>query len=130
MFTSPRDAYDSAGKTSLSSRELEAAALFKAARMLEACQQGWDGGGGAERLDAALRHNQRLWSVFQCELDAPGCVLPPGIRLNLILLGRFVDRKSLEVRANPDPAKLQVLVDVNRAIGAGLASPAGHPDSR
>jgi len=127
MFNSPHDAYDTARKTSPSSRELEAAALFKAARLLEACQQRSDREDGPARLDAALRYNQRLWSLFQCELDAPDHPLPPDIRLNLLRLGTFVDRRTLEIRVDPSPAKLQELVDLNRTIGAGLAAPVGGP---
>ncbi len=125
MFNNPRDAYDAGRKATSSSRELEAAALFKAARLLEACQQGWDRPDAAARLDAALGFNQRLWTLFQCELEAPDHPLAPPIRANLLRLSAFVDRRTWEIRADPAPEKLQALVDVNRAIGSGLAVPVG-----
>ena len=127
MFNSPQQAYESGRRTSLSSRELEASALFKAARLLEACQQGWERAGAEARLDAALRYNQRLWTVFQAELQAPDHPLTPETRVNLLRLIGFVDRRTLEIRVDPSPDKLQALVDLNRSIAAGLADTAGGP---
>jgi flagellar protein FlaF len=124
MFSSPLQAYESGRRTSLSSRELEAAALFKAARLLEDCQQGWERAGALVRLDAALRHNQRLWTVFQSELQAPDHPLAPETRVNLLRLIGFVDRRTLEIRIEPSPDKLQALIELNRSIGAGLAAAA------
>ncbi|HXF95496.1 MAG TPA: flagellar biosynthesis regulator FlaF [Gemmatimonadales bacterium] len=125
MFTNPSHAYDAGRKMTASSRELEAAALFKAARLLEACQQSWGRAGAGDQLDQALGYNQRLWTLFQCELEAPDHPLPSEIRLNLLRLSAFVDRRTWEIRADPAPEKLQALVDLNRMIGSGLALPAG-----
>jgi homospermidine synthase len=66
------NAYEAGAKTAVTNRELEATALFKAARKLEACLQGWDGPEHAAQLDEALRYNLRLWTLFQCELARPG----------------------------------------------------------
>jgi flagellar protein FlaF len=125
MFSDPCQAYDAGRKTTSSSRELEAAALFKAARLLEACQQSWGRAGNGDQLDQALGYNQRLWTLFQCELESPDHPLPPEIRANLLRLSAFVDRRTWEIRADPTPDKLQALVNLNRMIGSGLALPAG-----
>ncbi len=42
MFSSARRAYEAGSKTTAASRDLEATALFKAARQLEACREEWD----------------------------------------------------------------------------------------
>lgn len=125
MYTSAKQAYDTGGKTSASNRELEAMALFKAARQLEACQRAWDDTDRESKLDVALKHNQRLWTFFQGELTRPDHEMPLDLRVNLLRLSVFVDRRTLEVLAEPRPEKLQVLIDINRHIGAGLS--AGEP---
>ena len=121
MFSSARQAYEQGAKTAVTSRQLEAAALFKSARMLEACQQAWEEPGRAASLDAALRHNMRLWTLFQAELARPEHEMPLEMRVNLLNLSRFVDRRTFELMADPRPEKLQALIDINRHIGAGLS---------
>ena len=53
MRPDPRDAYEAGAKTAVTNRELEATALFKAARKLEECAQGWGREGHAALLDEA-----------------------------------------------------------------------------
>ncbi len=123
MFNSARQAYEQGTKTASSSRQLEAAALFKCARMLESCQRDWNAPSRDEALDAALRHNLRLWTLFQAELVQPERVIPADIRINLLRLSRFVDKRTFELMADPNPQKLQALIDINRNIGSGLSAP-------
>jgi flagellar protein FlaF len=122
MFNSARQAYEQGAKATGSSRQLEAAALFKCARMLESCQRAWDAPGRAEALDEALRQNMRLWTLFQAEMAQPEQQVPMDMRINLLKLSRFVDKRTFELMANPQPDKLQVLIDINRNIGSGLSS--------
>lgn len=128
MFHDPRSAYEAARKASTSSRELEAQALFRAARQLEACRQQWEGDDLERRLEAALRYNQRLWTFFQAELGNPEHDMPREMRANLLRIIAFIDRRTLEVLADPAPAKLQALIDINRHVAAGLATPAPAPE--
>jgi len=116
------DAYEAAGKASGSNRELEAAALFKAARKLEAVRRDWDSTDRAENLQEALRHNQHLWTFFQSELSVPDHEMLTPLRVNLLRLSGFVDRRTFEIMSarQPDPDQLQVLIDINRNIAAGL----------
>jgi len=123
MFNSARQAYEQGTKTASSSRQLEAAALFKCARMLESCQRDWDAPGRAAALDEALRHNLRLWTLFQGELAQPEHMIPADIRLNLLKISRFIDKRTFELMAEPRPEKLQALIDINRNIGSGLSAP-------
>lgn len=129
MFASARRTYESGTKAAPSGRELEAAALFKAARQLEACRREWDAPGHAQRLDEALRYNQRLWTFFQAELSAPECPLPLELRRNLIRISGFIDKRTFEMMAAPTEQGLQALIEIDRNIAAGLsqqAEPAPH----
>jgi flagellar protein FlaF len=127
MFASARRTYESGTRAAPSGRELEAAALYKAARQFEACRRDWDGPGHAQRLEAALRYNQRLWTFFQGEIAADDCALPRELRRNLLLLSAFIDRRTFEVMAAPTPGALQALIEIDRNIAAGLSTPAPHP---
>jgi flagellar protein FlaF len=122
MFNSARQAYEQGAKTAVTNRQLEAAALFKCARMLEDCQKAWDEPGRAASLDVALRRNMRLWTVFQAELSRPEHEMPVEMRVNLLRLSRFVDKRTFELMADPRPEKLQALIEINRNIGAGLST--------
>lgn len=117
------DAYEAAGKAASSNRELEAAALFKAARKLEAVRREWDSPDRGDSLQAALRYNQHLWTFFQSELSMPDHEMLTDVRVNLLRLSSFVDRRTFEIMSaqEPDPDQLQVLIDINRNIAAGLS---------
>jgi len=121
MYTSAERAYDDGRKTSLSSRELEAAALFKAARVLEVCRLEWEVPGSGSRLEEALRQNLRLWTFFQGELSRQDHEIPMDLRRNLLQLSAFVDRRTFELLAHPQREKLQVLIEINRQVASGLA---------
>jgi flagellar protein FlaF len=115
------EAYQTVHKNTSSSRELEAAVLFKAARRLESCVQTWGSEGHDARLDEALRYNLRLWTFFQTELGDPDHPLPVEIRRNLLKLSGFIDRQTFTAMAAPTPELLSPMISVNRNIAAGLA---------
>ena len=117
-------AYDDAGKAASSNRELEARALFKAARLLEACRTRWDDEGRDARLTEALRYNQRLWSFIEGEIADPASPLPADVRANLLGLAQYVDQRTFEVMAQPEAEKLAVLVEIDRQLALGLSLPA------
>lgn len=76
-----------------------------------------------------VRLNWRIWTIFQAELVDPESPIPVNIRENLISLSNFIDKRSAELIGAPDAAKLPVLVNINRQIGAGLlGSPTDDPD--
>lgn len=124
MARSALDAYRSAEKAAVSGRELEATALFKSARQLEAVQRSWDAPDRGARLDDALQYNIRLWTFFQSELAETDHPMPLELRRSLLELSKFVDKRTFEVMAFPDPAKLQVLININRQIAMGLSQKA------
>ena len=115
-------AYEAAAKTTNSSRKLEASILFKAARQLQACQAAWDAPDSETRLQEALRYNQRLWTVFQTALVRPDHPLDPQMRLNLLTISAFVDRRTFELLSRPDREKVQALIDINRNLASGLST--------
>ncbi len=128
MFRNARMAYESGARSTGSSRELEAGALFKAARQFEACLQDWSATDRPARLDEALRYNQRLWTVFQGELAQPSNPLPVELKVNLLRLSAFIDKRTFEIMADPSPDKLQALIDINRNIAAGLSERGGSSE--
>jgi flagellar protein FlaF len=93
----------------------EAWALLELARLIEDAKSK-----SADELLGAVRRNWRLWTIFQASLVDSSCTLPTPVRANLLGLANFVDRHTGQLLANPDPAKVEVLVNINRQIGEGL----------
>lgn len=98
-------------------RTLEAAALIEAASRLES------GSEHPARLQGALRHNLRLWTVLKGELMRPDHEMPMDLRVDLMRLSAFIDRQTLEILAGPELGSemLRALIDINRTVAAGLA---------
>ncbi|MEE9910751.1 MAG: flagellar biosynthesis regulator FlaF [Deltaproteobacteria bacterium] len=120
------DAYKAAQNTNMSGREIEAAALTRCALMLSNCQQNWDAPDREEVLSGALRINQRVWSILQAELVQDDNPLPLDIRKNLLTLSTFIDKRIIQVLANPEPEKLQIIIDINLNLAAGLRGSAAE----
>jgi flagellar protein FlaF len=70
------EAYHHIEKVTGSGREIEAAVLTKAAMKLKECQKNWDVHDRNDRLEEALKFNQKVWSIFQSELTATEPVTP------------------------------------------------------
>jgi flagellar biosynthesis activator protein FlaF len=121
MYGSARKAYETGATATTSSRDIEATALFKAARQLETCREAWEEPGHQERLEHALRFNQRLWTLFQAELARPDHPMVPALRRDLLQISVFVDKRTFEIMAEPSPEKLQALIDIDRNIASGLS---------
>ncbi|MCX7628507.1 MAG: flagellar biosynthesis regulator FlaF [Methylophilaceae bacterium] len=115
--------YQTVENATLSGRELEASVLRRAAMRMAAVRDNWERWDAAERdaqLDEALRYNQRLWTLFQSELSDADNPLPNEIKRNLLALSAFIDKRTFEVLSYPDPRKLDILIEINRNIAAGL----------
>jgi flagellar protein FlaF len=113
-------AYESVSNATRSGREIEAAVLTKAAMKLKACQDDWDAPGRENRLDEALKYNQRIWSIFQSELSREDHQLPKKLRLDILRLAAFIDRRIFETMAFPAPEKLNIVININNNLAAGL----------
>ena len=120
MYSSPLQAYERVNKTTMSGHEIEASVLNQAALKLKECQESWDADDRDEKLDAALNFNQQIWSILQGELLKADNPLPKQIRQNLLALSAFIDKRIFEIMAFPAPDKLNIVIDINRNIAAGL----------
>ena len=115
-------AYESVAKATLSGREIEAAVLTKAALKLKNCQDNWEAPDREYSLDEALKYNLRIWSIFQSELSREDHELPNKLRLDILRLASFIDRRIFETMAFPSPEKLKIVIDINNNLAAGLRS--------
>ena len=120
MQNSAANAYTSMQKEGLSGRALEAQILTRAANMLKECQNHWNEDGHDNRLDTAVRFNQKVWTFFQAELTDPENPLPREIRQNVLSLSLFIDRRLIDVLLNPAADQLTAIISINQNIAAGL----------
>jgi len=114
----------------MSGREIEAAVLTKAACKLKECQQNWNSEDREQKLNDALKYNQLIWSIFQGELKKDDNPLDKHLRADLLQLSALVDRRIFETMGDPSPEKLNLVIDINNNIAAGLRqSPGIAPQS-
>ena len=112
--------YENVSRATQSGREIEAAVLTKAAMKLKECQDDWDKPDLDIRLEEELKYNQRIWSIFQSELSREDHELPRKLRLDILRLAAFIDRRIFETMASPAPEKLRIVIDINNNLAAGL----------
>jgi flagellar protein FlaF len=124
MHQNPANAYTTIQKETLSGRELEASVLTRAGLMLKQVQENWSVPDRNEKLLEAIKFNQKVWSFFQAELSDPENPLPLKLREDILNLSIFVDKRLFEVMANPDKDKLNIVVDIDFNIAAGLRAKA------
>lgn len=79
-----------------------------------------------EAMLSAVRLNWQLWTIIQSELLSPDCPVPLDIRQNVLSLANFIDKHTVGFIGQPVPAKLNVLVSINRELAGGLYA---HPDA-
>jgi len=116
-------AYQQVGKQTVNPRELEANLLSKSATNLQRIRDNWDSSTNND-LAAALRFNRRLWTVFMTSVTDPSSTLPQDVRENVANLGIFIAKHMLQLQIEPAARKLDVLININRQLAAGLrASP-------
>jgi flagellar protein FlaF len=113
-------AYETVSKATQSGREIEAAVLTKAAVKLKKCQDNWDAQDRDGSLEEALKYNQRIWSIFQSELSRENHELPRKLRLDILRLAAFIDKRIFETMAFPVPEKLDIVIAINNNLAAGL----------
>ena len=110
--------YGAIAKKTANPRELEADLLLTAAARLQAIRDGWDS--KRAELDAALRYNRQLWSIFVTSATSAENPLPAGLRQNVANIGLFVFKQTLTTLINPKPENLGALISINRELAAGL----------
>lgn len=109
-----------------SPREVEAEALTLGAHKLIHCRDNWDCEERKIMLAEALKFNQRLWTIFQANLVTRENLLPKSLKLNLLKLSSYVDKKIFQIIAHPSPEKLTSIIDINLSLAEGLRK---KPDS-
>ena len=120
MNQNPANAYTAMQKETLSGRDLEASVLTRAGIMLKNVQDNWEAPGRDDKLLEAIKFNQKVWSFFQAELSDPDNPLPKNLKEDILNLSIFVDKRLFEVMANPDKDKLNIVVDIDFNLAAGL----------
>lgn len=125
MYAAQLEAYSNTQKASMSSRDIEASVLMKAAVMLRECQDNWDAGDRDIKLDEALRFNQLIWTFFQGELLKEDNPLPKKLREDILSLSFFVDKRIFEIMGSPAIDKLSVIININQNLAAGLRGSTG-----
>lgn len=115
-------AYGTIAKQTANPRDLEASLLLKAAAQLQAIIDNWDRAG--TELDGALLYNRKLWTIFMTSVIEEGHPLPAPVRQNIANLGIFVLKQTLDAQAQPAPAQLATLININRELAAGLRAAA------
>ena len=107
------------GKQTVRPRKLEANLLSKSATNLQRIRDNWDSS-TINDLAAALRFNRRLWTVFMTSVTDPSSSLPQDVRENVANLGIFIAKHMLQLQIEPAAKKLDVLININRQLAAGL----------
>lgn len=101
-------------------RELEARVLLKAAKAFKEAKDNWDDI-TQEQLDDVLTYNRQIWMMFvdtAIEDDDPD--RSTALRNNIANLGVFIFNHTLDILADPQKEKLDILMEINREIAAGL----------
>lgn len=122
MPKNPLNAYEKVRKETVSGREIEATVLEKGAIRLRRCQENWKPDQFDRDLDEALRFNQRVWDIFNADWQNPQSPLPREIRQDLLSLSVFVRKTSLDIMAQPETGKLDILIQINENLARGLRS--------
>lgn len=118
MQNSAALAYQQVGKQTVSPRVLEADLLSRCAAQLQRVRDDWEN--NRRDLFEALRFNRKLWNVFLTSVTGEESKLPRELRENIANLGIFVMKQTLSIQNNPEPRKLDVLININRELAAGL----------
>ena len=125
MYNHAVNAYKQVDKNTISGRETEARVLTEAALKLKKCQESWGSPDNDNELDQALRYNQKIWSLFQGELEREDNPLPGKLKIDILRLAAFIDKRIFEVMAFPSPEKLNIIININQNIAAGLRGSPG-----
>lgn len=118
MQNSAALAYQQVAKQTVSPRILEANLLSRAAAQLQRVRDDWEN--NRRDLFEALRFNRKLWNIFLTSVTGEECRLPKELRENIANLGLFVMKQTIATQDQPEPRKLDVLININRELAAGL----------
>lgn len=121
MFNKAIAAYGRTQKLAPSQREIEAMAFVKAARLLDEARKKVD---DREAYAAAVRFNQRLWTLLQAALIEKANPLPNSIKANIMSLSIFVDKQTIKALFEPKAEHLDSLYQIDKNMAGGLLATA------
>lgn len=123
---------DNAQKHTPDQRELESRALLKAAKALSDLQDGWGTGPSKDAIEDILKYNRQIWMMFyDAAIENDGGERPNDLRSNIVNLANFVFKRELEIMRDPQKEKLDILININKEIAAGLMTkPAATPPAQ
>ncbi|MDD7910426.1 MULTISPECIES: flagellar biosynthesis regulator FlaF [Pseudovibrio] len=129
MYQQATQAYQNSAKNTADPRELEAELLMKAAARLTLLKNDWDNYSREDRNEVLI-FNRKLWTIFTTDATAEESPLPPEIKTNIGNLGVFIMRETMNILARPNKDSLDTLININRAIAAGLRGQTEPPAQR
>ncbi|MEZ5839608.1 MAG: flagellar biosynthesis regulator FlaF [Hyphomicrobiales bacterium] len=110
--------YGRTAQNTINPRDLEARLLIKAAMKLQAHKDNWEG--LSQDLRDALHFNRQLWTIFTTSVTREDRDMPVLLKQNIVNLGLFIFNQTISLLHEPDVAKLNALISINREIAAGL----------
>ena len=119
---------DNAQKNTPDQRELEARVLLKSAKLIKDMQDNW-ADVSQELLQETLQYNRQIWMMFyDTALENEEGNRPGDLRSNIINLANFIFKREMEILGDKDrnPEKLDVLININKEIAAGLMGSTGN----
>lgn len=135
-YASAAGAYDqNARMNTPDQRELEARVLLKATKAMQDLKENWDSH-SKEELSDVLTYNRQIWMMFvDTAIEDDNPARTDELRSNIANLGLFIFNHTIDILANPEKAKLDILIQINRDIASGLmnrqktvAPPATDPE--
>lgn len=108
-------AYSSVIRGTEDPREIEYRVLARATALLESASLPH---AGPADLPTAIHENRMVWTAFAADLAAPENGWEAAMKARLLSLARWIFAESDRVIRENKP--LQALIDVNRAVMAGL----------
>ena len=91
---------------------------MKSANQLQAAKEQWSDDMGD--VANALYFNRQLWILLTSAVADAENPLPVEVRNNVGSLGTFVFKHTMEIESDPEAAKLDDLISINRELAAGL----------
>lgn len=120
-YASAAGAYGTnAQKTSSDPREVEGRVLLKSAQFMQDLQNNWDNM-NKEVLEETLKYNRSIWLMFfDNAVENTEGERPDTLRNNIYNLAKFVFKREIDILAQPQKNKLDILIKINRDIAGGL----------
>ena len=121
MYKQALKAYETTQKTTIQLKELERIVIARATYKLTSARKKFTHSKKSyDKYVAALRYNQKLWTLIQINIADNPNIGSAVLRRSLLNLSLFIDKQTMAALRNPDPNSLLPLVEINRSISGGL----------